>query len=81
MRITIIVLLLLATSPLGVAHAQVVFPADSEYRPMFCRNAVMTDGLADTPNFLDDKDVVGDSPGPAGLRASDNTNLYLRIRL
>ena len=78
MRITIIILMLLAPV---IAHAQVVFPPDSDYRPMYCRNAVMTDALADTPNFLDDKDVVGDAPGPAALRASDNTNLFMRIRL
>ena len=78
MRITIIILLLLAPA---AAHAQVVFPPDSDYRPMFCRNTVMTDGLADTAGFLDDKDVVGDAPATAALRASDNTNLYMRIRL
>jgi uncharacterized protein (TIGR03382 family) len=78
MRISIIVVLLLA--PL-VAHAQVVFPADSAYRPLHCANRLMTDGLADTPNFLDDRDVVGDTSAAAGLRASDDTNLYLRIRL
>jgi hypothetical protein len=81
MKTTTVVLLLLATWLSGAAHAQVVFPADSEYRPLFCRNMVMTDGLADTASFLDDKDVVGDVPGPAALRASDTTNLYMRIRL
>ena len=79
MRITIIVLLVIA-APLA-AHAQVVFPADSAYRPLRCGNMPMTDGLADTAGFLDDLDVVGDAAAPAGLRASDATNLYMRIRL
>jgi hypothetical protein len=78
MRISIIVLLLLA--PIA-AHAQVVFPADSEYRPLYCGNAVMTDGFADSTANVDERDVVGDGAAPAGLRASDATHLYLRIRL
>jgi len=81
MRITAIVLLLLATCLLGVAHAQVVFPADSAYVPLRCGNAVVTDGLADTAGFLDERDLVGDPPAPAAYRAADTTNLYLRIRL
>ncbi|HEY5922450.1 MAG TPA: hypothetical protein VIV11_12300 [Kofleriaceae bacterium] len=79
MRNPIIILLVIA-APVA-AHAQVVFPADSAYRPLRCGNMPMTDGLADTAGFLDDLDVVGDPAAAAGLRASDATNLYLRIRL
>jgi uncharacterized protein (TIGR03382 family) len=78
MRKALIVLLLLV--PVA-AHAQVVFPADTEYRPLHCGNAVMTDAFDDDPNARDERDVVGTPTAAAGLRASDATNLYLRIRL
>jgi MYXO-CTERM domain-containing protein len=78
LKITIIVLLVLA--PLS-AHAQVVFPGDSAYVPLRCGNAVMTDGFADESGALNERDIVGDSGAAAGLRASDDTNLYLRMRL
>jgi hypothetical protein len=78
MRIAIIVLLLFV--PLS-AHAQVVFPANSAYVPLRCGNAVMTDPFADESGALDERDIVGDGGGAAGLRASDDTNLYLRMRL
>jgi hypothetical protein len=77
MRITIIVLLLLAPA---AAYAQVVFPADTAYVPLRCGNAVMSDGFADAPAALEERDIVGDAQAPAGLRASDATNLYLRLR-
>lgn len=79
MRNHIIVLLLLAAP--AAAHAQVVFPADSAYRPLRCGNAVMFDRLDDVPAAIDERDLVGDDDSPAGLRASDATNLYLRMRL
>lgn len=79
MRTAIIVLLLVA-APVS-AFAQVVFPADGEYRPLRCGNEVSIDALADDPNFLLDRDLVGSPTSPAALRASDATNLYLRIRL
>jgi hypothetical protein len=76
---TIIVLAILAV-PLA-AHAQVVFPADAAYRPLRCGSAPMTDAFADEAGALNERDIVGDAPNPAGLRASDATNLYLRMRL
>lgn len=79
MRIAIIVLGLVA-APLA-AHAQVVFPADAAYRPLRCGNAVMSDAYDDTQSAPDERDIVGDGDSPAGLRAADDTNLYLRIRL
>jgi hypothetical protein len=79
MRNAVIVLVLLA-APVA-AHAQVVFPADAAYRPLRCGNAVMTDAFEDVPSVRDERDVIGDAAAPAGLRASDDTNLYLRMRL
>ncbi|HEX5063138.1 MAG TPA: Synerg-CTERM sorting domain-containing protein [Kofleriaceae bacterium] len=75
----IIIVLLLLAAPL-VAHAQ-TFPADTAYRPLRCGNAVMTDGFGDDNANRDERDVVGDVAAPAGLRASDGTYLYLRMRL
>jgi hypothetical protein len=77
-RIPIVLVLLLAPA---AAHAQVVFPADSAYLPLRCGNANMTDAFADESGALDERDIVGDVDHPAGLRASDATNLYLRMRL
>ncbi len=37
--------------------------------------------IAIKPGFVDEGDVVGTAAAPAALRASDATNLYLRIRL
>lgn len=79
MRI-IIVLLVVLSAPV-VAHAQVVFPPDVDFSPLRCGNAVMTDAFGDDNTNRDERDVVGDANAPAGLRASDATNLYLRIRL
>lgn len=79
MRIALVVLLLLA-APVA-ARAQVVFPADTAYRPLRCGNAVMSDAYDDASGARDERDVVGDADSPAGLRASDATNLYLRMRL
>lgn len=79
MRIAIIAAVLFA-APLA-AHAQVVFPPDSAYRPLRCGSAVMNDAYDDASAARDERDVVGDVDSPAGLRASDDTNLYLRMRL
>lgn len=79
MRIAIVAAVLLA-GPLA-AHAQVVFPPDSAYRPLRCGTAVMNDAYDDVTAAPDARDVVGDDDSPAGLRASDDTNLYLRMRL
>src|SRR5262249_30635602 len=48
---------------------------------MRCGNAVMTDPFGDVAAALNERDIVGDPGHPAGLRASDATNLYMRIRL
>lgn len=78
MKTAIIVLVLLAPT---AAFAQVTFPADSEFVPLSCGNANMTDPFGDAPAALNQLDVVGDAVHPAALRASDDTNLYLRMRL
>src|SRR5690349_4522685 len=65
----------------GSANAATTFPANSAYVPLRCGGAPMYDAYADDPNALGVRDVVGDSNAPAGLRASDAQNLYLRIRL
>jgi uncharacterized protein (TIGR03382 family) len=61
--------------------APVVFPADSAYRPLRCGGTPMFDGYRDQPGFVDEGDVVGTSAGPAALRASNATYLFMRIRL
>jgi hypothetical protein len=79
MRNAIIILVLLAPA---AAYAQVTFPADSAYSPLRCNSGVvMTDAFDDATNARDERDVVGDVDHPAGLRASDGTNLYLRMRM
>jgi hypothetical protein len=41
----------------------------------------MHDPANDTANATNEKDVVGDAAHPAGLRAADAQNLYLRLQL
>jgi hypothetical protein len=64
----------------ATAGAQ-VFPADSAFLPLRCDDAPMQDRLADQSGALDERDIVGDPDAPAGLRAADDTYLYLRLRL
>jgi MYXO-CTERM domain-containing protein len=80
---TAIFLVVLAAAGVGhdVARAQVVFPADSAFLPLRCDNAPMTDPFADESGALSERDIVGVATAAAGLRASDDTNLYLRMRL
>ncbi len=74
-----LVLALLLAAP---AAGAVTFPVDSEFVPLRCSDKTpMTDAFGDDPNFLTDRDLVGDVAAPAGFRAADATNLYLRIRL
>ncbi len=65
----------------ATARAQVVFPPEPAWTPLRCGGAPMSDRFADQPGALDERDLVGDAGAPAGLRASDATNLYLRLRL
>ncbi|HWO18147.1 MAG TPA: hypothetical protein VNO30_05205 [Kofleriaceae bacterium] len=64
----------------AIASAQ-VFPPDSEFIPLRCDDVSMQDGFADQSGALDERDIVGDAGAPAGLRAVDDTYLYLRLRL
>jgi hypothetical protein len=41
----------------------------------------MRDGFQDQSGALDQLDIVGNTDAPAGLRAADDTYLYLRMRL
>jgi uncharacterized protein (TIGR03382 family) len=77
-------LLAIATlAPLGVAHAAPpTFPADTSFHPLHCHGRRMYDPAGDQPaGASPDRDIVGDGLTPAGLRAADDTNLYLRIRI
>lgn len=72
-----ILLALLVAAP---AHAA-TFPGDGSYIPLHCGGAVMTDPLGDDPMFLAERDIIGGDNAPAGLRAGDDQNLYLRLRV
>lgn len=80
MRAVIALAFVVIAAPV-TAHAQVVFPADSAYSPLRCGAGPMTDPFADESGALNERDIVGDDTHAAGLRASDTTNLYLRMRL
>lgn len=64
----------------ATASAQ-AFPADSAYIPLRCGDAPMRDGVQDQAGALEERDIVGNTDEPAGLRAADDTYLYLRMRL
>jgi len=72
--------LALAVTPVA-ARAAVTFPGDAAYVPFRCGNAPMSDPVGDDAAFPNERDVVGDAASPAGLRAADATNLYLRLRV
>ena len=57
------------------------FPSDPDYFPLYCDTAPMRDLAADQAGALDERDIVGDTGAPAGLRAADDTHLFLRMRL
>jgi uncharacterized protein (TIGR03382 family) len=67
----------LASAP---AHAQ-AFPGDAAYVPLRCAGNPMTDAPGDVPSSPADRDLVGATAAPAGLRAGDAQFLYLRIRV
>jgi len=75
-RIIIPLALCLLATPASAA-----FPPDSDYVPFTCDRTPMGDRPADTAGAVASEDVVGDSGNPAGLRASDDQNLYLRLRV
>ena len=65
----------------ATARAQVAFPPDAAWIPLRCNRVAMNDRYQDQAGALDERDIVGTTAAPAGLRASDATNLYLRMRL
>jgi hypothetical protein len=76
--------LVLVSGLAAPAHAAVTFPPDASYYPLHCNRPmgqVMTDPVGDQVGFVDDLDVIGQVPTPAGWTAADATNLYVRIRL
>ena len=75
---TIVALALLTIS--STAHAQ-MFPPDSAFRELLCGGLPMFDAVGDEAGALADRDIVGDFGDPAGMRAADQTHLYLRMRL
>jgi MYXO-CTERM domain-containing protein len=64
----------------GRARAQ-TFPTDGAYHPLRCGRHIMRDGRGDEAPNLNERDLVGEDDFAAGLRASDNDFLYLRLRL
>jgi hypothetical protein len=77
----LVILLVCCAAFPKLASAQVAFPPDPAWTALRCGAQPMSDRLADQPGAIDDRDIVGDAAAPAGLRASDATNLYLRMRL
>jgi len=65
----------------ATASAQVVFPPDAAWTALRCNRAPMSDGFQDQAGAFDERDLVGNPAAAAGLRASDATYLYLRMRL
>jgi hypothetical protein len=58
-----------------------VFPADDDWTALACGDRPMFDGVADEPQAVDERDIVGDDDAPAGFHALDDDFLYLRLRL
>jgi uncharacterized protein (TIGR03382 family) len=61
------------------------FPADEVYRPWPCNIGgvigAMTDPFQDESGATLERDLVGDTGAPAGLRAADPDFLFLRLRV
>lgn len=66
-------------SPRGVA-AQ-TFPADGDWRLLYCGGEPSWDPLADEPGANDDRDVVGDADAPALYFFADDNYLFFRMRV
>lgn len=64
----------------AAAHAA-TFPGDAAFVPLRCAGHAMTDPAGDVATSPGDRDLVGDTAAPAGLRAGDAQFLYLRIRV
>ncbi len=71
--------LAVAWAPL-VARAQ-TFPADGDWRVLYCGGVPSYDDVADQASAVNDRDVVGDALHPALYMYSDGTYVYFRMRL
>jgi uncharacterized protein (TIGR03382 family) len=81
MRLVTLGIVLCCVGIPATAAAQAAFPRDADWLPLRCGRAPMSDRLGDQPGAIAERDIVGDAAVPAGLRASDATYLYLRMRL
>lgn len=57
------------------------WPADDDWRVLLCGGEPSFDPLADEPGATAERDVVGDADHPALYVFSDDTHLFLRMRL
>ena len=75
--------LIVVASLARVASAAPPVPPDDAYVPWRCGDgSIASDAQGDDPpDFLGDLDLVGETTATAASRASDDTYLYLRIRL
>jgi hypothetical protein len=65
----------------GPAAAQ-TFPADeADWTALPCGKTLMTDPYRDESGALKERDIVGSLGAPAGFAASDDTFVYLRLRV
>jgi uncharacterized protein (TIGR03382 family) len=81
MRLVKVALVMCCVVLPATAQAQVAFPPDAAWTALRCNSAPMTDRFQDQAGAIDERDIVGDTAAPAGLRAADAANLYLRMRL
>ena len=65
----------------GVSRHVLVPPAESAFVPFRCDGGVAIDPVGDAAGAGQHRDAVGSAGRPAALRASDDTLLYLRLRL
>jgi outer membrane protein OmpA-like peptidoglycan-associated protein len=65
----------------GVSRHVLVPPADAAFVPFRCGGGVATDPVGDAAGAGQHRDAVGSAGRPAALRASDDSFLYLRLRL
>ncbi len=79
-RITIGVLVQWIAGTASIAGAQ-TWPADADWRPLYCGDVPAFDPLADEPSATDERDVVGDAAHPAAFIFADADFLYLRLRV
>jgi hypothetical protein len=80
MRRTILASVALTLLAHNGAHAQ-TWPADGEWRIVFCGSEPSYDPLRDQPGASNDRDVVGDASQPALYIFADTEFMYFRMRV